>query len=97
MEHSGKGSARKLKKDLAKHRKNTEEHKEKHVEVKHSVKGKTKPKDAAQQKVKKVLKEFNTGSLRSGSKKGPHVTNRRQAVAIALSEAKKVKGSTKKK
>ncbi len=38
-------------------------------------------------KVDKVMKEFKSGTLRSGSKKGPKVTNRRQAVAIALSES----------
>lgn len=44
-------------------------------------------------KVKKVLKEFKSGSLHSGSKKGPKVTSRKQAIAIALSEA----GMSKKK
>lgn len=37
-------------------------------------------------KVKKVMGEFKRGSLHSGSKKGPKVTSRKQAVAIALSE-----------
>ncbi len=40
-------------------------------------------------KVKKVMEEFSEGKLHSGSKKGPEVTNRKQAVAIALSEARK--------
>jgi len=40
----------------------------------------------AQKKVGKVMHEFKTGTLHSG-KKGPVVKNRRQAVAIALSEA----------
>jgi Family of unknown function (DUF6496) len=40
-------------------------------------------------KVKKVMEEFSSGQLHSGSKKGPQVTNRKQAVAIALSEARK--------
>ena len=44
-------------------------------------------------KVRKVLREFEAGKLRSGSKKGPVVKSRKQAVAIALSEA----GRTKKK
>jgi hypothetical protein len=35
------------------------------------------------------MHEWKTGALHSGSKKGPVVTNRRQAVAIAMSEAKK--------
>lgn len=38
-------------------------------------------------KVEKVMHEFKEGELRSGSKKGPKVTNKRQAVAIALSES----------
>jgi hypothetical protein len=42
-------------------------------------------------KVRKVMKEFKEGELHSGSKKGPLVKNRKQAVAIALSEAGKAK------
>jgi hypothetical protein len=38
-------------------------------------------------KVKKVMHEFKTGTLHSGSKKGPVVKSRKQAVAIAMSEA----------
>jgi len=33
------------------------------------------------------MKKFKEGTLHSGSKKGPIVKNRKQAVAIALSEA----------
>lgn len=40
-------------------------------------------------KIETVLHEFKEGELHSGSKKGPKVTNRKQAVAIAISEAKK--------
>jgi hypothetical protein len=40
-----------------------------------------------QKKVRKVLKEFKEGTLHSGSKKGPVVKSRKQAIAIALSEA----------
>jgi len=39
-------------------------------------------------KVKKVLKEFKEGKLHSGSKTGPKVKSRKQAVAIGLSEAR---------
>ena len=46
-------------------------------------------------KVKKVMHEWKEGKLHSGSKKGPEVKNQKQAVAIALSEAKKV-GNKKK-
>jgi hypothetical protein len=44
-------------------------------------------------KVAKVMHEFGEGKLHSGSKKGPKVTNPKQAVAIALSEAGKAKKS----
>lgn len=40
-------------------------------------------------KMSKVMGEFATGKLHSGSKKGPEVTNRKQAVAIAMNEARK--------
>jgi hypothetical protein len=40
-------------------------------------------------KVGKVMGEYKAGELHSGSKSGPTVTNRKQAVAIALSEARK--------
>jgi Family of unknown function (DUF6496) len=36
-----------------------------------------------------VMSEFKRGSLRSGSKKGPKVRNRKQAVAIMLNERRK--------
>lgn len=42
-------------------------------------------------KVEKVMKEYKEGTLHSGSKKGPKVTSKKQAVAIALSEARKGK------
>lgn len=37
-------------------------------------------------KVKKVMHEFKAGKLHSGSKKGPLVKSRAQAVAIGMSE-----------
>jgi hypothetical protein len=40
-------------------------------------------------KVHKVMGEYKRGTLHSGSKKGPKVTNRKQAIAIAMSEARK--------
>lgn len=43
-------------------------------------------------KVQTVMKEFKSGKLHSGSKKGPTVKNRKQAIAIALSEARKKRG-----
>ena len=42
----------------------------------------------AQKKVGKVMGEFKAGKLHSGSKKGPEVKNPKQAIAIAMSEAK---------
>lgn len=44
----------------------------------------------ADKKVSKVMKEFKAGGLHSG-KGGPVVKSRKQAVAIALSEAGKAK------
>ena len=43
-----------------------------------------------QSKVRKVMHEYKEGSLHSG-KKGPVVKSRKQAIAIALSEARKGK------
>lgn len=51
-------------------------------------KAKKKPKKKAA-KVEKVMKEYKEGKLHSGSKKGPEVKSRKQAVAIALSEARR--------
>lgn len=48
-------------------------------------------KAAAAKKVKKVMGEYKRGTLRSGSAKGPKVTSKKQAVAIAMSEAKMAK------
>lgn len=41
----------------------------------------------AQQKIAKVMREYGKGELHSGSKKGPTVKARKQAIAIAMSEA----------
>lgn len=55
-------------------------------------------------KVQKVMHEYKEGMLHSGSKKGPKVKSRKQAIAIALSEArdageyvKPMKGSASKR
>ena len=45
----------------------------------------------AERKIEKVMGEFKEGSLRSSS--GEKVTSRKQAVAIALSEARRRKES----
>jgi len=49
------------------------------------------PKDTkkAKNKISKVMKEFESGKLHSGSKKGPIVSSPKQGIAIALSEARK--------
>lgn len=49
--------------------------------------------DKKKAKVKKVMEEFSEGSLHSGSKKGPLVKSKSQALAISLNEA----GLSKKK
>lgn len=49
---------------------------------------KSKSKERA--KVKKVMGEYKHGELHSGSKKGPVVTSPKQAIAIGLSEARKL-------
>jgi len=46
-------------------------------------------------KVNKVMKEYKAGTLHSG-KKGPVVKSKKQAVAIALSEKGKSRGTKKK-
>ncbi len=43
--------------------------------------------------VKQTMDEWKSGTLHSGSKKGPKVTNQKQAIAIALSQS----GQSKKK
>lgn len=43
----------------------------------------------SEKKMERVFKEAKKGELHSGSKKGPVVTNPKQIVAIALSEAGK--------
>jgi hypothetical protein len=48
-------------------------------------------------KVQKVMREYKEGKLHSGSKKGPLVKNEKQAIAIALSEARKAGAKIPKK
>ena len=48
-----------------------------------------KPAPGAVNKVEKSMHEFKHGELHSGSKKGPLVKNRKQAIAIGLSEQRK--------
>jgi len=44
-------------------------------------------KKGKQAKVHRVMKEFKEGDLTSGSKHGPKVRSRKQAIAIAMSES----------
>lgn len=46
----------------------------------------------AGKKVERAMTEMKAGKLHSGSKKGPTVTNPKQAIAIGLSQAKKAGG-----
>ena len=50
-----------------------------------ATKSKSKPKD----KMKKVIEEYEDGTLRSGSKTGPKVKKKSQALAIGYSEKRK--------
>jgi hypothetical protein len=54
-----------------------------------------KAKTSKMAKVGKVMHEYKAGKLHSGSKKGPVVTSRKQAIAIAMSEAKMPKPKKK--
>jgi hypothetical protein len=46
-------------------------------------------KQRRQEKVHTVMGEFKRGTLHSGSKRGPKVTDRKQAIAVALNQARK--------
>lgn len=48
---------------------------------------KPKTKAGKRARVKDVMHRYKKGSLHSGSKRGPKVRSRKQAVAIALSES----------
>ena len=48
-----------------------------------------KPAPGAEDKIEKTMHEYKEGTLHSTSKKGPKVTNRKQAIAIALSQQRK--------
>jgi hypothetical protein len=48
-----------------------------------------------QKAVKQVMDEFKAGTLHSGSKRGPKVTSRDQAIAIALKQSGQAKPKKK--
>jgi hypothetical protein len=54
------------------------------------------PKGMGKATVKDVMGKYKKGKLHSGSKKGPVVKSRKQAVAIAMSEAGMAKKKKKK-
>lgn len=66
-------------------------HKKEEHKKEHHHKKVTKKAPKAKAKVKKVMHEFKEDELHSGSKTGPIVKNPKQAIAIALSEARKAK------
>jgi hypothetical protein len=47
--------------------------------------------DKSQKKIEKVMKEYKEGKLKSGGS-GKKVKNRKQAIAIGISEARKAGG-----
>jgi hypothetical protein len=62
----------------------------KHAAKKHQSKMKHKKKETkGEGKIHKVMKEYGEGKLHSGSKHGPKVKSRKQALAIGYSEARK--------
>lgn len=92
-----------LKQDIKSFKREAAEDKElmKSLKTKKSAHSKAKKKDPkpkrsirskkGKDKVEKVMREYKEGTLHSGSKKGPVVKSRGQAIAIALSEARKKK------
>ena len=67
-----------------------------HRKKKHAKKKVAKKKNVVEKKIKKTLSEFSHGELHSGSKTGPKVTNKAQALAIGYSEGRKAKKKRKK-
>jgi len=66
---------------------------EEEIEIKMPKKKKYKP-SAKENKIHKVMHEFKEGELPIGKSK-KKVTNRKQAIAIALNSAREMKGSKK--
>lgn len=46
-------------------------------------------KSKKEKKIATVMREYKKGKLKSGSKKGPKVKSRKQAIAIAIAESEK--------
>jgi hypothetical protein len=47
-------------------------------------------KSKSKKKIEKVMGEWKAGELHSGSKKGPLISSHKQALAVALSESRKL-------
>ncbi len=58
-----------------------------HSPVTHALHERAKAKQA---KIHKTMSEFEDATLHSGSKTGPLVTSRAQAIAISMNQARKV-------
>lgn len=86
-----------LKSDVKTFKREAAEDKKLMKSIKDAHKEKSPKRKAARKKVEKVMHEYKEGELHSGSKKGPKVTNPKQAIAIALSEARRMKKKKKKK
>jgi hypothetical protein len=50
---------------------------------------------AKKEKVRQVMGEFKRGTLHSGSKRGPKVKSRAQAIAIAMKQSGQSRGGTR--
>ena len=49
------------------------------------------------EKIRQVLHEYKHGELHSGSKRGPRVRDRKQAIAIALAQSRRGKRKGRRK
>lgn len=58
---------------------------------------KSAPKKAKRRRMKEEMDKFEAGELHSGSKKGPIVKSRKQAIAIGLSESGQSRKKVKRK
>lgn len=54
-------------------------------------------KGTPRQKIHQVMGEYKRGQLHSGSKRGPKVRSRRQAIAIALAQSRKGRRSRRRR
>lgn len=74
---------------MAAHKKKHDKELMKSIKEAHKAHSPASKKKMKHSKVEKVMHEYKEGDLHSGSKKGPKVKSKKQAVAIALSEARK--------